>query len=616
VPKPNDISLSYRTIKNIRLTNVFQSPIREIRVVIFFLIHTAKEGSNLNSFHEPTASYSKGPDSTELLNICIGQALDRAAERFPDGLALVMRHTGERFTWRQLRHEVEKLSRGLMGLGVEKGQRVGMWATNCTEWVLAQFATAKIGAILVNLNPRYRAHELEYALRQSECQTLLLISGFRDCDYVETLFSVAPESRTSPPGDFSSQRLPHLKNVVFCGEPAPSAMLSWKQLLAMGEQVSTEQLRAREATLSPRDAINIQYTSGTTGFPKGATLTHFNVVNNGMLIGDCMKLTEQDRVCIPVPFYHCFGMVLGNLNCVMHGSTMVIPADFFDPLETLRTVEAERCTALYGVPTMFIAELEHPQFRDFDLTSLRTGIMAGSSCPIELMRQVTEVMHLYELTIAYGLTEASPVITQTRTDDSLERRVTTVGRLLPHTEVKIVDVKTGRIVPRGSNGELCTRGYLVMQGYYNNPKATAETIDADGWLRTGDLATMDKDGYVRITGRIKEMIIRGGENIYPREIEEFLHTCPAIADVQVVGVPDAKFGEQVMAWIILRKGHELTPEAVKKFCKGEIADFKIPRLVRFVDSFPITISGKVQKFRMREMYVDELNVAVARARVG
>jgi len=616
VPKPNDISLSYRTIKNIRLTNVFQSPIREIRVVIFFLIHTAKEGSNLNSFHEPTASYSKGPDSTELLNICIGQALDRASERFPDGLALVMRHTGERFTWRQLRHEVEKLSRGLMGLGVEKGQRVGMWATNCTEWVLAQFATAKIGAILVNLNPRYRAHELEYALRQSECQTLLLISGFRDCDYVETLFSVAPESRTNPPGDFSSQRLPHLKNVVFCGEPAPSAMLSWKQLLAMGEQVSTEQLRAREATLSPRDAINIQYTSGTTGFPKGATLTHFNVVNNGMLIGDCMKLTEQDRVCIPVPFYHCFGMVLGNLNCVMHGSTMVIPADFFDPLETLRTVEAERCTALYGVPTMFIAELEHPQFRDFDLTSLRTGIMAGSSCPIELMRQVTEVMHLYELTIAYGLTEASPVITQTRTDDSLERRVTTVGRLLPHTEVKIVDVKTGRIVPRGSNGELCTRGYLVMQGYYNNPKATAETIDADGWLRTGDLATMDKDGYVRITGRIKEMIIRGGENIYPREIEEFLHTCPAIADVQVVGVPDAKFGEQVMAWIILRKGHELTPEAVKKFCKGEIADFKIPRLVRFVDSFPITISGKVQKFRMREMYVDELNVAVARARVG
>ena len=616
MPKPNDISFSYRTIKNIRLTNVFQSPIREIRVVIFFLIHTAKEGSNLNSFHEPTASYSKGPDSTELLNICIGQALDRASERFPDGLALVMRHTGERFTWRQLRHEVEKLSRGLMGLGVEKGQRVGMWATNCTEWVLAQFATAKIGAILVNLNPRYRAHELEYALRQSECQTLLLISGFRDCDYVETLFSVAPESRTNPPGDFSSQRLPHLKNVVFCGEPAPSAMLSWKQLLAMGEQVSTEQLRAREATLSPRDAINIQYTSGTTGFPKGATLTHFNVVNNGMLIGDCMKLTEQDRVCIPVPFYHCFGMVLGNLNCVMHGSTMVIPADFFDPLETLRTVEAERCTALYGVPTMFIAELEHPQFRDFDLTSLRTGIMAGSSCPIELMRQVTEVMHLYELTIAYGLTEASPVITQTRTDDSLERRVTTVGRLLPHTEVKIVDVKTGRIVPRGSNGELCTRGYLVMQGYYNNPKATAETIDADGWLRTGDLATMDKDGYVRITGRIKEMIIRGGENIYPREIEEFLHTCPAIADVQVVGVPDAKFGEQVMAWIILRKGHELTPEAVKKFCKGEIADFKIPRLVRFVDSFPITISGKVQKFRMREMYDDELNVAMARARVG
>ncbi len=566
--------------------------------------------------NSPTISYSKGPDSTELLNLCIGQALDRSAERFPDGLALVMRHTHERFTWSQLRYEVERLSRGLMGLGVEKGQRVGMWATNCTEWVLTQFATAKIGAILVNLNPRYRAHELEYALQQSECETLLLISGFRDCDYVETLFNVAPESRTSSPGNFASQRLPHLKNVVFCGEPAPSAMFSWKQLLAMGEQVSTEQLRARESTLSPHDAINIQYTSGTTGFPKGATLTHHSVVNNGMLIGDCMKLTEQDRVCIPVPFYHCFGMVLGNMNCVVHGSAMVIPADFFDPLETLRTVEAERCTALYGVPTMFIAELELPQFKDFDMTSLRTGIMAGSSCPIELMRQVTEVMHMSELTIAYGLTEASPVITQTRTDDSLERRVTTVGRLLPHTEVKIVDVATGKTVPRGAVGELRTRGYLVMKSYYNNPKATAETIDAKGWLSTGDLATMDEDGYVRITGRIKEMIIRGGENIYPREIEEFLHTCPAIADVQVVGVPDVKFGEQVMAWIILRKGHEMTPEAVRNFCKGEIASFKIPRLVKFVDSFPITISGKVQKFRMREMHIEELNAAAARAGEG
>ena len=555
--------------------------------------------------NSPTLSYSKGPDTTELLNLCVGQVLDRSAERFPDGLALVMRHTDDRFTWSQLRQEVERLSRGLMGLGVEKGQRVGMWATNCTEWVLAQFATAKIGAILVNLNPRYRAHELEYALRQSECETLLLISGFRDCDYVETLFTVAPESRTSSPGHFSSQRLPHLKNVVFCGEAAPSAMFSWKQLLAMGEQVSTEQLRAREATLSPHDAINIQYTSGTTGFPKGATLSHYGVVNNALLIGDCMKLTENDRLCIPVPFYHCFGMVLSNMNCVVHGSAMVIPAEFFDPLETLRTVEAERCTALQGVPTMFIAELEHPQFKDFDLTSLRTGIMAGSSCPIELMRQVTEVMHMYELTIAYGLTEASPVITQTRTDDSLERRVTTVGRLLPHTEVKIVDAATGKTVPRGAIGELRTRGYLVMQGYYNNPKATAETIDAKGWLSTGDLATMDEDGYVRITGRIKEMIIRGGENIYPREIEEFLHTCPAIADVQVVGVPDVKFGEQVMAWIILRKGHEMTPEAVRDFCKGEIASFKIPRLVKFVDSFPITISGKVQKFRMREIEIHE-----------
>ena len=558
-------------------------------------------------FPQRSLSYSKGPDSTELLSMCIGQALDRNAERFPNRLALVMRHAAQRFTWSELRTEVEKVARGLMALGVEKGDRVGMWATNCTEWVLTQFATAKIGAILVNLNLRYGAHELEYAMRQSECQTLIMIRGFRDCDYVETLFHISPESRNSLPGHFRSQRLPHLKNVVFCGGAPPSSMLSWADLLALSEGISIEQLRQREATLSPHDAINIQYTSGTTGFPKGATLTHYNVVNNGLLIGDCMKLTELDKVCIPVPFYHCFGMVLGNMNCVMHAATMVIPADYFDPLETLKTVEAEGCTALYGVPTMFIAELEHPEFKNFDLTSLRTGIMAGSSCPIELMRQVTDVMHCPELTIAYGLTEASPVITQTRTDDSLELRCTTVGQALAHTEVKIVDTITGKIVPRGTNGELCTRGYLVMKGYYNDRKFTDETIEPTGWLHTGDIATMDGEGYVRITGRIKEMIIRGGENIYPREIEEYLHTCPAIADVQVVGVPDPKYGETVMAWIKLRNGFELTPEQVKQFCKGEIADFKIPRLIKFVDSFPVTVSGKVQKFRMRQMYMAEMN---------
>jgi fatty-acyl-CoA synthase len=555
---------------------------------------------------DDSISYSKGPDTTELLNLCVGQALDRSARRFPNGPALIMRHSNDRFTWSELRREVERLARGLMGLGVNKGDRVGMWATNCTEWILTQFATAKIGAILVNLNLRFGAHELEYALRQSECQNLIMIRGFRDCDYIETLFHISPESRTSNPGHFRSQKLPHLKNVIFCGEAAPSSMLKWTDVLAMSGMVSIEQLRTREASLSPDDPINIQYTSGTTGFPKGATLTHYNVVNNGLLIGDCMKLTEDDRVCIPVPFYHCFGMVLGNMNCVTHGSAMVIPADYFDPLRTMECVSEERCTAIYGVPTMFIAEFEHPRFKEFDFTSLRTGIMAGSTCPIELMRQVNEVMHCPELTIAYGLTEASPVISQTRVDDPLQLRCTTVGKVLPHTEVKIVDSKTGKIVPRGEKGELCTRGYLVMKGYYNDAKSTAETIEPDGWLHTGDVATMDENGYVRITGRIKEMIIRGGENIYPREIEEYLHTCPAIADVQVVGVPDPKYGETVMAWIKLREGHSLTPEQVKQFCKGEISDFKIPRLIKFVDSFPITVSGKVQKFRMREMYLAEL----------
>jgi fatty-acyl-CoA synthase len=551
-------------------------------------------------------SYAKGETTPELLPFCIGQVLDRTATLFPDRPALIVRASKERLTWAELRAEVEQVARGLMALGIRKGDRVGMWATNCTEWVLTQFATAKMGAIMVNINPRYRSHELEYALRQSECQTLILIRGFRDIDYVETLFAVAPELREGRPGALASPKLPHLSKLVFVGEATPPQMLGWKNLVAMADQVTEPQLREREASLKPHDPINIQYTSGTTGLPKGATLSHRNVVNNGLLIGRCEKLTDQDSICIPVPFYHCFGMVLANMACLTSGAAMVIPSPYFDPIETLATVEAERCTALYGVPTMFIAELNHPEFKRFDLSSLRTGIMAGSNCPMELMRQVTEQMHCSELTIAYGLTEASPVISQTRTDDSLEVRVSTVGRTQPHTEVKIIEPKTGVIVPRGVTGELCTRGYLVMNGYYNNPEATAKVMDPDGWLHSGDLATMDENGYIRIAGRIKDIIIRGGENISPREIEEFLLTNPAIADVQVIGVPDPKFGEEVMAWVILKAGGKLTEDEVKQFCKGQIARYKVPRYVRFVDSFPMTVSGKVQKFLMREMAAAEL----------
>ncbi len=557
-------------------------------------------------------SYFRGVEDPALLHLCVGQALDRSADRFPDRPALIVRHQNKRYTYAALRDEVNRVARALMALGIKKGDRVGVWATNCAEWVLLQFATAKIGAILVNMNLRYRAHELQYALKQSECQSLFLIRGFRDCDYVETLFTLAPECRVSKPGAFNSAGLPHLRNLVFIpasrSDQTPEAMFSWDALLELSTQVSPSQLSEREASLDPHDPINIQYTSGTTGSPKGATLSHYSIVNNGLLIGNAMRMTEQDSICIPVPFYHCFGMVLGNMNCVVAGAAMVIPADYFDPLATLSTIHEERCTAVHGVPTMFIAELDHPRFREFDVTSLRTGIMAGSSCPIELMRRVVSEMHCSELTIAYGLTECSPVITQTSTDDPLEIRVASVGRALPHTEVKIVDVQTGETVATGENGELCARGYMVMNGYYNDPQGTAEAIDAEGWLHTGDVAVVDDAGYFKITGRIKEMIIRGGENIYPREIEEFLHHCPAIADVQVVGIPDAKYGEEVMAWVKLREGAELTYDDIKAFCKGRIADFKIPRHVKFVNDFPLTVTGKVQKFRMREIAVSEMGL--------
>jgi fatty-acyl-CoA synthase len=555
-------------------------------------------------------SYARGTGDIPLLRCCIGEALDASASSHPEQDALVVRHQNRHYTYRQFREEVELAARGLLRMGIQKEDRIGIWATNCAEWVITQFATAKIGAILVNINPANRAFELEYVLRQSECGSLLLIQGFRDADYVSIVNGLCPELASSKPGELHSASLPHLKNVIFIGDGRHPGMFHWDDLCEMGLRVAENELRQREAALASDDPINIQYTSGTTGFPKGATLSHHNIVNNALLIGGAMKLTHQDRLCIPVPFYHCFGMVLGNLTCVVSGATIVIPAAFFDPLATLEAVEAERCTALHGVPTMFIAELDHPEFARFDLSTLRTGIMAGSPCPIEVMKRVVQLMHLKQMTIAYGLTESSPVITQTTVEDPLELRVTTVGKPLPHTEVKIVDVGSGEVVPHGTPGELCTRGYMVMKGYYRNPEATRRAIEADGWLHTGDLATMDANGYCKITGRAKDVIIRGGENIYPREIEEFLYTCPGISDVQVVGVPDAKYGEQVVAWVKLEAGASLSPEDIRKFCEGKIAAYKIPKYVKVVDSFPMTVTGKIQKFKMREASTKELGLEV------
>jgi len=563
-------------------------------------------------------SYSCGAATVPLLGKCIGEVFDDSASAYPGNDALVVRHQHKRYSYAQLRDEVERASRGLLALGIKKGDRIGIWATNCAQWIVTQFATAKIGAILVNINPANRSMELEYALHQSECQTLLLIQGFRDTDYVQVVREVCPESEQSQFGELQAAKLPELRRLIFMGanspDPAdqavdvPPGMLAWSELLQMGDGVAIEQLREREASLNFDDAINIQYTSGTTGLPKGSTLSHHNIVNNGMLIANAMRFTHRDRLCIPVPFYHCFGMVLANMACVVTGATMVIPAPYFEPEATLRAVSEEHCTALHGVPTMFIAELEHPKFAEFDLSSLRTGIMAGSPCPIEIMKRVVKLMHCSEMTIAYGLTEASPVITQTTTDDPIELRVATVGKVLPHTEAKIVNPLDGKTVPVGEQGELCTRGYHVMKGYYNNPQATRGVIDGDGWLHTGDLSVIDENGYFKITGRAKDVIIRGGENISPREIEEFLYTCPGISAVQVIGVPDRKYGEQVAAWVKLEPGSTLTVDAIRQFCEGKIARFKIPRYIKFVEDFPLTITGKVQKYKMRESAVMELGL--------
>jgi fatty-acyl-CoA synthase len=539
----------------------------------------------------PELSYVHGASDKPLLGQPIFENLRRTADRVGDGEALVVPHQNYRANYRELVEQSEVVARGLLARGVKKGDRVGVWSPNRYEWVVVQFATAAMGVILVNINPAYRTSELEYALNHSGISFLILAAGFRQTDYRAMLAQV-------------KGKCPELREALVLED-------GWEALTRDASKVSASQLHEIEATLQFDDPINIQYTSGTTGFPKGATLTHHNILNNGFFIGERLKYTENDRVCIPVPFYHCFGMVLGNLACTTHGATMVIPAEAFDPVLSMQTVQQERCTALYGVPTMFIAELEHERFKEFDFSSLRTGIMAGSPCPVEVMKKVQTVMHMPEMTICYGMTETSPVSTQSTTDDPLERRVSTVGRVHPHVEIKIVDPATGAVVPRGMTGELCSRGYVVMLGYWNNEEATREAIDAARWMHTGDLAAMDDQGYVNIVGRIKDMIIRGGENVYPREVEEFLYTHPDIADVQVIGVPSAKYGEEVMAWVKLREGARVSGEELATWCKGKIASYKIPRHWKFVDAFPMTVTGKVQKFKMREVAVEELGLEKA-----
>lgn len=559
--------------------------------------------------HTPI-SYVSGISDTPLKGQTIGDCFDETVSRFPDREALLSLHQGLRYTWAELQAAVDQAARALLALGVAKGDRVGIWSPNCAEWTITQFATAKIGAVLVNINPSYRTHELEYALKQSGASTLILQGKFKASDYVATLAELAPELREGGPGTFKSAKLPELKRVVCLdADRALTGMFSWQSMLAHADEVSAEHLAEVQATLQFDDPINIQYTSGTTGAPKGATLSHHNILNNGFFVARTMALTEEDRMVIPVPLYHCFGMVMGNLGCVTHGATMIYPGDGFDPEATLRAVSEEKATALYGVPTMFIAELELPDFESFDLSHLRTGIMAGSICPIEVMRKVIERMNMKDVTICYGMTETSPVSFQTQTDAPLEKRVTTVGTVHPHLEVKLVSPETGAVVARGETGELCTRGYSVMLGYWNNEEATDKAIDSAGWMHTGDLATMDDEGYVAIVGRIKDMIIRGGENIYPREIEDFLYTHPAISDVQVIGVPDEKYGEEVMAWVKLADGQQLDADGLKAFCKGKIAHYKVPRYVKFVDEFPMTVTGKIQKFKMREEATHELGLA-------
>jgi len=553
-------------------------------------------------------SYVSGPSTSPLLGETIGAHFDRTVARWSDRLALIVRQQGIRWSWRELAEQVDQLAAGLLALGLRPGDRIGIWSPNNAEWVLTQFATAKAGLILVNINPAYRLAELDYALNKVACRALVTATAFKTSDYAGMLMQLAPELAACEPGRLKAARLPALELVIQIGARGIPGALAFEDIPALGGAAWRARLAERAGTLQFDDPINIQFTSGTTGAPKGATLTHHNILNNGYFVGEAMRLTEQDRVCIPVPLYHCFGMVMGVLGCLTHGTAMVFPGEGFDPLATLQTVAEERCTALYGVPTMFIAQLDHPEFARFNLTALRTGIMAGAPCPIEVMRRCIEVMHLREITIAYGMTETSPVSFQTTPDDPIGRRVSTVGRVHPHLEVKIVDAE-GRVVPVGTPGELCTRGYSVMPGYWNDEERTRQAIDRADWMHTGDLATIDAEGYCAIVGRIKDMVIRGGENVYPREVEEFLYRHPKISEVQVFGVPDARYGEELCAWVRLREGEEMTEDEVREFCRDQIAHYKVPRYVRFVDEFPMTVTGKMQKYLMRARMLAELESA-------
>jgi len=556
----------------------------------------------------PSPSYVHGAHDVPLIGETIGPFLSRIAREYGENEALVVPHQDVRWTYAEFDARVSRLAAGLLALGLQPGDRIGIWSQNCAEWVLVQFATARAGLVMVNINPAYRRSELEYVLDKVGCAALILAPAFKSSDYLAILQDVVPEIRTSAPGQLQSARLPHLRHVIRLGDAATPGMHNFDAVLVPDGDPRLEELAHIEAGLQFDEPVNIQFTSGTTGAPKGATLTHHNILNNGFFVGEAMRLTSRDRLCIPVPLYHCFGMVLGNLACVTHGATMVFPGESFEPKAVLDTVQAERCTGLHGVPTMFITLLDHPDFAQYDLSTLRTGIMAGSPCPAEVMSRVISKMHLGEITIAYGMTETSPVSFQSSVDDPVPLRVATIGRVHPHLEVKIVDTD-GKIVPRGVKGELLTRGYSVMLGYWGDEEKTRETIDAARWMHTGDLAVIDEQGFATIVGRAKDMVIRGGENIYPREIEEFLYRHPKVLDVQCVGVPDAKYGEELCACIVLRPGMEATADEIRDFCKGQIAHYKIPRHIRFVDSFPMTVTGKIQKYLLRQQVTTELGLA-------
>ena len=552
-------------------------------------------------------SYGHGGGGRPLIGETLGVHFDRIVERWPDNDALVVVEQGIRWSYAEFKQNVDALAAGFLALGLEPGDRIGIWSPNNAEWVLTQFASAKAGLILVNINPAYRLTEVEYALNKVACKALVTAARFKKSDYIGMLQTLAPELADAAPGALAAAKLPALKSVIRIGAEASPGMLNFDEVALRGSAAERARLGELAGQLQFDDPINIQFTSGTTGFPKGATLTHHNILNNGFLTTEVIRFSERDRLCIPVPLYHCFGMVMGNLGCLTHGATMVYPSEAFDPLAVLRAVEAERCTGLYGVPTMFIAELDHPEFDRFDLSSLRTGIMAGAPCPIEVMKQVAVKMHMSEVTIAYGMTETSPVSFQSAVDDPLELRTLTVGRLHPNVEAKLVDLE-GRIVPVGETGEICTRGYCVMRGYWGDPERTAEAIDAAGWMHSGDLGVMDEQGYLNIVGRSKDMVIRGGENIYPQEIEEFLFRHPKVQQAQVIGVPDPKYGEELCAWIMLKGGEEALPEDIRSFCEGQIAHYKIPRYITFVAEFPMTVTGKVQKFKMRESAIEQLGL--------